>query len=114
MRKKYDLSQFTLEELLTMMEIVYQFLDEMERYSLKFKKYTRAGYGGLDMMKLAEMVVERMGQQQNQPIVEEAPEKIETIRKKLDRVAEEEKRKAMAMVSTANNITQEEKPISGG
>jgi len=66
------------------------------------------------MMKLAEMVVERMGAHQQQPIVEEEPEKIETIRKKLDRVAEEEKRKAMAITTTANNITQEEKPISGG
>lgn len=92
MNRKYDLSKFTLDELLTMCEIVSQFIQEFEMYKRTFMRYMSVSYTSnqsLSIDNILSMILRYQSQQSQQQIQITSDEDIQKIREKLKRVSAE-------------------------
>lgn len=92
MNRKYDLSKFTLEELLVMCEIVSQFIQEFENYKRTLNRYMISPYSSsqsLSLDNILNMIIRYQQPQQQQQQIQVTNEEIETIRNKLRSISNE-------------------------
>lgn len=94
LKKRYDLSKFTLEELLTMIEIVFQFFEEFDRYRMRVMRYRVSSRSVASLDSIIEAVIEKTYGERSENVIDIPEDEYKRIKEKLRAVAEEEIRRS--------------------